>query len=114
MSRSFDIKARLWTKRFRDFQASSLSADSSTSTSAVPAHLWRRKLTAVKPANRRAAKLRSSVGSEVPLSHHYVRGAKPILVSIDGELATLKFPNGTIMTGVPIRYLCDDDRYWRN
>ena len=61
-----------------------------------------------------AAKLRSSIGCEVPLSHHYVRGAKPILVFIEGELATLKFPNGTIMTKVPIRYLCDDAGYWRN
>ncbi len=26
------------------------------------------------------AKLRSSIGQEVPLSHHYVRGAKPILI----------------------------------
>lgn len=62
----------------------------------------------------RAAKLRSSIGQEVPLSHHYVRGAKPILVSINGELATLRFPNGTVMTKVPIRYLCDDSGYWRS
>ncbi len=60
-----------------------------------------------------AAKLRSCIGSEVPLSHHYVRGAKPTLVSIECELATLRFPNGTIMTNVPIRYLCDDAGYWR-
>lgn len=59
------------------------------------------------------AKLRSSIGQEVPLSHHYVRGAKPILVAIDCDLATLKFPNGTVMTKVPIRYLCDDSGYWR-
>ncbi len=62
----------------------------------------------------RAAKLRSSIGQEVLLSHCYVRGAKPILVSIDGELATLRFSNGTVMTKVPIRYLCDDSGYWRN
>ena len=60
------------------------------------------------------SKLRSSIGQEVPISQHYVRGAKPSLVSIDDELATLKFPNGTIMTSVPIRYLCDDSGYWRN
>ena len=60
------------------------------------------------------ARLRSSIGQQVPLSHHYVRGAKPTLVSIDGDLATLSFPNGTIMTKVPIRYLCDDSGYWRN
>ena len=48
------------------------------------------------------------------LSHHYVRGAKPTLVAIEGDLATLKFPNGTIMTRVPIRYICDDAGYWRN
>lgn len=62
---------------------------------------------------QQVAKLRSSIGREVPLSHQYVRGAKPILVSIDGELATLRFPNGTMMTKVPIRYLCDDFGYWR-
>ena len=62
----------------------------------------------------RAAKLRSSIGQEVPLSHQYVRGAKPILVAIDGDLATLRFPNGTMMTKVPIRYLCDDSGYWRS
>ena len=60
------------------------------------------------------SKLRSCIGCEVPLSHQYVRGAKPTLIAIDGELATLKFPNGTIMTKVPIRYLCDDTGYWRN
>ena len=60
------------------------------------------------------AKIRSSIGQEVPLSHYYVRGAKPTLVSIDGELATLRFPNGTTMTRVPIRYLCDDAGYWLN
>ena len=61
-----------------------------------------------------AAKLRSCIGGEVPLSHHYVRGAMPTLVAIEGDLATLKFPIGTIMTRVPIRYLCDDAAYWRN
>ena len=61
----------------------------------------------------RAAKLPLRIGQEVPLSHQYVRGAKPILVAIDGDLATLSFPNGTIMTKVPIRYLCDDSGYWR-
>ena len=35
------------------------------------------------------------------------------IVSIEGEHVTLKFPNGTIMTMVPIRYLCDDSGYWR-
>jgi hypothetical protein len=60
------------------------------------------------------AKLRASIGQEVPLSHQYVRGAKPILVAINGELATLRFPNGTVMTKVPIRYLCDDSGYWRS
>ena len=60
------------------------------------------------------AKLRASIGKEVPLSHQYVRGAKPILVAIQDELATLRFPNGTIMTGVPIRHLCEDSGHWRN
>ncbi len=61
-----------------------------------------------------AAKLHSSIGCEVPLSHIYVRGAKPTLVAIEGDLTTLKFANWTIMTRVPIRYLCDEAGYWRN
>ena len=60
------------------------------------------------------AEVHSSIGQEVPLSHHYVRGAKPILIAIEGELATLRFPKGTIMTKVPIRHLCDDSGYWRS
>ena len=59
------------------------------------------------------SKLRSCIGQEVPLSHIYVRGAKPILIAIESDLATLHFSNGTIMTKVPIRYLCDDSGYWR-
>ena len=58
--------------------------------------------------------LRASIGQEVPLSYHYVRGAKTILVAIEEGLATLKFPNGTIMTKVPIRYLCNDAGYLRS
>ncbi len=61
----------------------------------------------------RAAKLCSSIGQEAPLSHQCVRGAKPILVAIKGDLATLMFPNGTMMTKVPIRHLGDDAGYWR-
>jgi hypothetical protein len=63
---------------------------------------------------QQVAKLRARIGQEVPLSYHYVRGVKPVLVAIDGELATLRFPNGTVMTKVPIRYLCDDSVYWRS
>ena len=62
----------------------------------------------------RLSKLLSRIGHEVPLSHHYAQGAKPFLVAIEGDLATLQFPNGTVMTKVPIRYLCDDSGYWRN
>ena len=60
------------------------------------------------------SKLRSSIGQEVPLSQIYVRGVKPTLIAIEVDLATLKFPNGTIMTKIQIRYLCDDAGYWRN
>ena len=60
------------------------------------------------------SKLRLSIGQEVSLRHIYVRGVKPTLVAIEGDLATLKFPNGTVMTKVPIRYLCDDAGYWRH
>lgn len=53
MSRSFDTKAQLWTKRFRDFEASSLSVDQfcqSVGCSSPSFYQWRRKLSGVRQA----------------------------------------------------------------
>jgi transposase-like protein len=47
MSRSFDTKAQLWTKRFREFEASSLSVAQfcqSVGCSSPTFYQWRRKL----------------------------------------------------------------------
>jgi hypothetical protein len=57
--------------------------------------------------------LRSQIGHQVPLSCSYVRGQKPTLLAIEGEFATLKFPNGAILSNVPPRDLVDDSAYWR-
>lgn len=53
MSRSIDTKAQLWTKRLREFDASSLSVDQfckSVGCSSPTFYQWRRKLAAVTPA----------------------------------------------------------------
>lgn len=39
----------------------------------------------------------------VPLSCSYVRGQRPILLAIEGDLATLKYPNGAELINVPLR-----------
>ena len=44
---------------------------------------------------------------EVPLSNRYVRGQRAILISVDGETATLQFPNGATLANVPLRDLVD-------
>ena len=47
MSRSVDIKSQLWAKRFRDFEASSLSVDQfcqSVGCSSPTFYHWKRKL----------------------------------------------------------------------
>ncbi len=56
---------------------------------------------------------RSRIGQEVPLSNRYVRGQRAILVSVDGETATLQFPNGATLAKVPLRDLVDDSGYWK-
>ena len=38
--------------------------------------------------------IKSRIGQEVPLSNRYVRGPRPILVSVEGTVATLRYPNG--------------------
>ncbi len=56
--------------------------------------------------------IRSRIG-QVPLSNRYVRGPRPILVSIEGETATLRFPNGASLVEVPLRDSVDDSGYWK-
>lgn len=56
--------------------------------------------------------IKSRIGREVPLSHRYTQGAKAVLVSIDGETATIRFPNGATLNNVPIRDLVDDSGFW--
>lgn len=58
-------------------------------------------------------KIRSLVGKQVPIRNSYTRGEQPTLVSIEGDTATLRFPNGTIITRIPIRDLVDDRGYWK-
>jgi hypothetical protein len=36
-----------------------------------------------------------------------------VLVSVDGETATLQFPNGATLANVPLRDLVDDSGYWK-
>jgi hypothetical protein len=66
-----------------------------------------------KEAEEHLKAIRSRIGQEVPLSNYYVRGRRPILVSIDGDTATLRFFNGAILVQVPLRDLVDDSGYWK-
>lgn len=53
MPRSVDTKAALWTKRFREFEASSITVDQfcqSIGCSSPTFYLWRRKLAGGSPA----------------------------------------------------------------
>ena len=53
MSRSYDTKAQLWIKRFREFEASSLSVAQfcqSVGCSSPTFYQWRRKLAGASPA----------------------------------------------------------------
>lgn len=59
------------------------------------------------------ARIRASIGKQVPLCARYVRGDRPILVAIEKDHCTLRFANGVIMLGVPIRDLVDDSGYWK-
>lgn len=58
-------------------------------------------------------RVRARVGAQVPLSRVYTQGEQPILVSIDGETATLRFRNGAELVGVPLRDLVYDAGYWK-
>jgi hypothetical protein len=57
--------------------------------------------------------LRKMIGKPVPLSRSYTQGEQPILVAIEDDTATVRFRNGAVLTGVPIRDLVDDAPYWR-
>lgn len=66
-----------------------------------------------KEAEDQLNAIKSRIGQEVPLSNRYVRGPRPILVSVDGDVATLRFPNGASLIQVPLRDLVDDSGYWK-
>jgi hypothetical protein len=66
-----------------------------------------------KEAEDQLNAIKSRIGQEVPLSNHYVRGQRAILVSVDGETATIQFPNGATLAKVPLRDLVDDSGYWK-
>jgi len=66
-----------------------------------------------KEAEEQLEAIKSRIGQEVPLSNRYVRGQRAILVSVDGETATLQFPNGATLSNVPLRDLVDDSGYWK-
>jgi hypothetical protein len=38
--------------------------------------------------------IKSRIGQEVALSNRYVRGPRPILVPVEGTVATLRYSNG--------------------
>ncbi|MFO0923552.1 MAG: hypothetical protein U0905_13810 [Pirellulales bacterium] len=58
--------------------------------------------------------IKSKIGQEVPLSRRYTQGTRALLISITGETATIRFPNGATLSQVPIRDLVDDAGYWRS
>jgi hypothetical protein len=57
--------------------------------------------------------IKSKIGQELPLSRRYTQGRRALLVSITGDTATIRFPNGATLSQVPIRDLVDDGGYWR-
>ena len=65
-------------------------------------------------AQRHLDGLGKMIGQEVPLSCSYVRGQRPILLAIEGDRATLKYPNGATILNVPLRDLVDDRGYWKS
>ncbi len=62
---------------------------------------------------KRVAQLERLLGNPVPLSFAYTHGEKPVLVSIDGDTATIRFRNGAELTKVPLRDLVNDAGYWK-
>lgn len=57
--------------------------------------------------------IKAKVGQQVPLSMRYVLASKPTLVAVEGDKATLLFPNGARLENVPLRDLVDDSGYWK-
>ncbi len=57
--------------------------------------------------------IKAKIGQEVPLSRRYTHGPRATLVSIEGEFATLQFPNGARLDRVPLKDLVDDSGYWK-
>ena len=57
--------------------------------------------------------IRAKVGQQVPLSMRYVLGPKPTLLSIQDGIATLVYPNGARLEGVPLRDVVDDSNFWK-
>ncbi len=49
--------------------------------------------------------IKSKIGQEVPLSRRHTQGTRAVLLSISGETATIRFPNGATLSQVPIRDL---------
>ena len=66
-----------------------------------------------KEAVKQLETIKSRTGQEVPLSYRYVRRERAIPVSVDGETATLQFPNGATLAKVPLRDLVDDSGCWQ-
>jgi hypothetical protein len=62
---------------------------------------------------RRAANTGRCRQKPVPLSRSYTQGEQPILVAIEDGTATVRFRNGAVLTGVPIRDLVNDSGYWK-
>lgn len=67
-----------------------------------------------KEIEQQVVQLGECVGKPVPLSCRYVRGDRPILVRIEEDTATLRYPNGVTVAKVPLRDLVDDCGYWRS
>jgi hypothetical protein len=63
---------------------------------------------------KHVTELKLRIGQTVPLSRSYTVGPLPILVSIEGDTATLRFNNGAQLINVPLRDLVDDANYWRH
>ena len=57
--------------------------------------------------------IRAKIGQPVPLSLRYALGPRATLLAIDGDFATLLFPNGARLEHVPLRDLVDDSGYWK-
>lgn len=57
--------------------------------------------------------LKTKVGQQVPLSMRYCLGSRATLVSVEGDTATILFPNGARLESVPLRDLVDDSGYWK-